>query len=337
MSAPVEVPVTPFEHSGLLDLRPGELVRVRSALEIVSTLDERGELDGLPFMPEMAQYCGRTLPVFKRADRTCDEFFQSRRMEHAVHLSNVRCDGSAHGGCQAACLTYWKEAWLERVDAADVPAEPQPDAEEAASTTDGLSAFTTDGEVEPGEPKYRCQATRLKQATVPISQWDLGQYRRDVHNWDLWKIVRGFAVMAFNKLQAVNRRLLPRFTPIGGGRAYPFLSGTLEKGTTPSANLGLEPGDLVRIKSKDDILRTLDVDNRNRGLSFDVEMLRYCGRTARVLGRVERLIEERSGRMIHIKTDCIVLEGVVCKADYHRFCTRAIYSYWREVWLEKIS
>src|SRR5215475_13657598 len=35
-------------------LRPGEMIEVRSLPEILATLDERGCLDGLPFMPEMA-------------------------------------------------------------------------------------------------------------------------------------------------------------------------------------------------------------------------------------------------------------------------------------------
>lgn len=53
------------------DLRPGETVRVRGAAEIFATLDERGMLDDLPFMPEMLKYCGRTFPVRHRADKTC--------------------------------------------------------------------------------------------------------------------------------------------------------------------------------------------------------------------------------------------------------------------------
>jgi hypothetical protein len=36
-----------------LGLRPGELVRVRSVLEIGPTLDARVSLDDVPFMPEM--------------------------------------------------------------------------------------------------------------------------------------------------------------------------------------------------------------------------------------------------------------------------------------------
>ena len=45
----------------VLDLSPGDLVRVRSAAEIFRTLDAEGSFDNLPFMPEMVQYCGRTL------------------------------------------------------------------------------------------------------------------------------------------------------------------------------------------------------------------------------------------------------------------------------------
>ena len=43
----------------VLNLRIGEIVEVRSPEEILATLDENGELDGLPFMPEMLAWCGR--------------------------------------------------------------------------------------------------------------------------------------------------------------------------------------------------------------------------------------------------------------------------------------
>ena len=55
-----------------LDLRPGDWVEVRSEQEILATLDERGTLSGLVFMPEMLAQCGRRMQVFKRADKTCD-------------------------------------------------------------------------------------------------------------------------------------------------------------------------------------------------------------------------------------------------------------------------
>ncbi|HYZ02872.1 MAG TPA: hypothetical protein VFA92_15365, partial [Candidatus Binatia bacterium] len=114
-----------------LNLRVGEIVEVRSEAEILATLDERAELESLPFMPEMLQFCGRRFRVDKLAVKLCDTIGSTGmyRMRNAVHLEGLRCDGQAHGGCQAGCLIYWKEAWLKRVpadgqDQADPAPEP---------------------------------------------------------------------------------------------------------------------------------------------------------------------------------------------------------------------
>ena len=40
----------------ILNLRVGEVVEVRTAEEILATLDEHGALDSLPFMPEMLRF-----------------------------------------------------------------------------------------------------------------------------------------------------------------------------------------------------------------------------------------------------------------------------------------
>jgi hypothetical protein len=66
-------------------------------------------------------------------------------------------------------------------------------------------------------------------------------------------------------------------------------------------------------------------------------MLRYCGRRGRVLRRVEHIIDEKTGRMLTIKADCIIIEGFICTGDYHRFCPRSIYPYWRESWLKRVE
>ena len=42
-----------------MSFKAGDLIEVRSAAEILATLDERGELENLPFMPEMLKFCGR--------------------------------------------------------------------------------------------------------------------------------------------------------------------------------------------------------------------------------------------------------------------------------------
>src|SRR2546430_16035113 len=94
-------------------LSGGDWVEVRSKEEILTTLDSNGQLDGMPFMPEMFAFCGKRFQVYKRAHKTCDTVFpvRGRRVDRAVHLE-TRCGGQAHGGCQAGGLIFWKEAWL---------------------------------------------------------------------------------------------------------------------------------------------------------------------------------------------------------------------------------
>jgi hypothetical protein len=325
----------------VLDLRAGELVRVRTPAEIFATLDDRGELDGMPFMPEMLKYCGRTFRVSQRADRTCAADGIARRMPDAVHLENLRCDGAAHGGCQAACLMYWKEAWLERAAQNGSNGHIEPTADErsgmATFVDETLLPATIRSEDADGKvTAFRCQATEVPRATGEA--WRIREVRpgsRDLENWSLLKIVRSVAIEIFNQWQDYSRRL-PAALRIAGGRHYPFIQGPLKKGQTPAEKLDLQPGELVRIKSKGEIEATLDETNHNRGLSFDVEMANYCGRTARVRARVNTILDERTGEIINIGSDCIILEGVVCAGDYYRFCSRAIYSYWREIWLERV-
>jgi hypothetical protein len=322
-----------------LDLRVGEVVEVRSEDEILATLDERGELDGLPFMPEMLQFCGGRFTVDKRASKLCDSINWGgmHRMEHAVHLRGVRCDGQAHGGCQAACLVYWKEAWLKRPDDA-APVEPAavPQARPGTSLPLLVQATRKPGAAA-GEELFSCQATELLRAAPErIPSWEVGQYVDDVRsgNAGFLTVLRSVLVGAFNEYQDLSARFLPRWLRIHHGKRFPFLDGALRK--TPTGTLGLQPGDLVRIKSKEEILKTLDESNRNRGMRFDAEMLMYCGRQARVVGRVGRIIDEATGRMMELKNPCIVLEDVICMGAFHRLCPRGTYQYWREIWLERV-
>jgi len=184
---------------------------------------------------------------------------------------------------------------------------------------------------------YSCQATELTRAApVGIPLWDVRQYVQDVRTGKAaaGKVVRGIAIGAFNRTQDLTRRTLPERLRFRGGQRYPFIRGTADKG--PTERLDLQPGEWVRVKSIEQITATLNADNINRGLSFDPEMLRYCGRTAQVLRRVDHIIDESSGRMLAMRTPCIVLADVICTAEYHRSCPRGVYPYWREIWLERV-
>jgi hypothetical protein len=311
--------------------RSGDTVRVKSAADILATLDEHGRLNGIPFMPEMLRWCGENVLVSARADKTCDtiDFAGLRRITGTVHLDDLRCDGSAHGGCQAGCLLFWKEEWLALPTDDEISAEPP--AEQVAALKE------TTRSTSPGGDRFVCQATELPGATTPLPWWAAGQYVRDVRsgNIGLVRLTHGLLVFFFNKYQGLSKRVLPRRLRIRGGRWYPFVIGTLS--STPRQTLDLQPGELVEVKSRREILATLDPAGRNRGLSFDAEMLPYCGRRFRVLRRVERIIDEKTGRMREMPRDCIILAGVTCQAIYHRFCPRAIYPYWREIWLKRVE
>src|SRR5258705_198295 len=146
-------------------------------------------------------------------------------MISAVHLDGVRCDGSAHGGCQAGCLMFWKDAWLKKADA-----------------------------------------------------------------------------------------------PAADGRAA-------APGAQQSVPRGISEGE-----------KAVGAGTRQPGRPADGEMVPFCGGPYRVLQRVNRIIDEKTGRMMHMKNECIQLDGVTCQAcyaKYRKFCPRSIFPYWREIWLRR--
>ena len=321
-------------------LRAGQLVEVLSADEIMATLDERGELESLPFMPEMLQYCGQQFTVASVAHKLCDTQTRSgmRRMHRAVHLTGVRCEGQAHGGCQAACLIYFKNAWLKRVDDAEPDLAPRVAAPQQTSRLLPLLVAASRNPAEDGTEVYSCQATELLRAAPQILPLrDLGQYVQDVHSGNVgvrWA-VRALLVGLFNRMQGFSIRALPRWLRIHDGLRWGFLKGTADK--TPTVRTDLQAGELVRIKSKEEIMGTLNRDLLNRGMGFDAEMARFCGRTARVARRIDRIIDEKTGRMLQMRGPCVVLEGIVCEGAYNASCPRAITPYWREIWLERVE
>lgn len=310
--------------------RAGDLVEIRSAAEIAATLGADGALDALPFMPEMLRHCGQRVRVSKRAHKTCDTIHQTgnRRVSRAVHLDDLRCDGSAHGGCQAGCLLFWKEEWLRPVSESGGSGDPQIPAELTRRLERAAQRAPEPGR---GAPAYRCQATELFAATRPIGRFDLGHYLEDLTSGNVgWReFVRVLLIALFNFLQRLR-----------DGAGLPRFPGGCLQGKTPTLSLGLRPGDTVEVRPVEEIAQTLDTGSRNRGLFFDGEMIPYCGGRFRVASRVERIINERSGEMLEMKSPCIVLEGVSCRAHYSKarlFCPRAITHYWREIWLRKLD
>jgi len=304
-------------------------------------------------------FCGRRFQVYKRAHKTCDTVFpvRGRRVDRAVHL-DTRCDGQAHGGCQATCLIFWKEAWLRPIDGTSADhGAPRVEAHSGSvGPTPALGYTESDVwaraqicDANGGAPTYVCQATRLPYATTHLAWWDIRQYVEDYcsGNVGLWRIFCGLVYSMYYNLSQAGigvgpsmRWFYDKYHPLWQGGLFPRRTGIIPEGQpTPAAALNLQTGDLVRVKSHEDILRTVTTDSKNRGMYWDAEMVPYCGGTYRVLKRVTQIINEKTGKMQEMKNPCIILDSVVCQARYsgcRMFCPRSIYPYWREIWLERV-
>ena len=205
-----------------------------------------------------------------------------------VHLE-LRCDGQAYGGCQAACLIFWKEAWLKPVDdnnpaddKMNSAASPLRDLSRRNASADG--AVCTEEDVWKGtclenhqsddETRYFCQATQLPYFTTHLAWYDIRQYLEDYRsgNVSLVRILLGFIYVSYFYGSLAYRRRLgrparwfyDRFQALWGGVPFPRRRGNIPVGQpTPTCDLNLQPGDLVRVKSHKEILSTVDTNNMN--------------------------------------------------------------------------
>jgi hypothetical protein len=303
------------------NFRRGDWVEVRTPEEIAMTLDERGTLDGVPFMPEMLAYCGRRFCVSRRVNKTCVDVvpwtIRELKVEDVILLEELRCSGDAHEGCQRACTIFWKEAWVRRVENGGGNASPV-SLEQIDLLRPRLITKETNG-------RYFCQSTEMMKVTQPLS---VGH--------KILKCFKDIWCGNYTFLQMLRLLALPMFV-----RAVRSLGGVKDpRGVldrVPAETLSLKAGDMVEVKRPDEILQTLDRLGSNRGLRFGYPMLSYCGRRYRVRDRLDRMILETTGEMKSIK-NTVTLEGVNCACKFViGGCPRSGFDYWREAWLRKVE
>ncbi len=98
--------------------------------------------------------------------------------------------------------------------------------------------------------------------------------------------------------------------------------------------LNLQPGELVEVKTSQEIMATLDRSGRTRGLSFMPEMWKFCGKSYRVFKRVDQIMVESTGSLRKIY-NTVLLDGVYCDGSEHRNCDSSCFHYWREAWVRR--
>ena len=151
-------------------------------------------------------------------------------------------------------------------------------------------------------------------------------------------VVRRVKLVIRRRLSPSQERKLKHHTD----RVFTWLAGLVGRRRTPAAPTvngatRLKAGDLVRVRSREEIESTLDSWRQLKGCTFMPEMLPYCGTTRRVLKPMERFVDERDLRAKRSR-GIVLLEGVNCRGtlEFGR-CDRNCYLFWREEWLEKIG
>ncbi|NLF07496.1 MAG: hypothetical protein GX594_05885 [Pirellulaceae bacterium] len=99
-----------------LNLKPGELVQIKTLKEIEDTLDAQGRNRGLTFEPEMAMHCGRRYRVSEPLNKIIVEATgEMVQLKNTVVLDGLVCQGLCVKNCPRANYLYWREIWLRRV------------------------------------------------------------------------------------------------------------------------------------------------------------------------------------------------------------------------------
>jgi hypothetical protein len=300
-------------------LYPQDLVEVKTPLEIAQTLDAAGASDHLPFMPEMVKFCGQRFRISKRVLTICFSGPGSTRgfrADDVVTLEGVRCSGVAHDDCDKACMIFWRETWLRKVEDTEVQSQLDQQA---------VNLLLAHLKVSTGPNIYYCQASELSSATRPLSRWErFARYLSglDAGNFNVEQMAQGFGLFLFWRI----RRLLFGVYPRGSNK------------TTPVERLNLQPGEWVEVKALPSIIETLNERGENHGLFFSPEMRLWCGRRCRVKARLDKIIADGTGQMRRLY-NTVSLEGSTCGCSYLGFgtdgCSRCEVTYWREIWLRR--
>ncbi len=302
------------------NIKKGMLVEVRPFSEIVKTLDSNGTLDGLPFMPEMTEYCGRKFSVSYKIEKTCvgktgrmsvNEFINN----DVFFLEGIRCNGANHDNCQRGCMIFWKGAWLKKAADDKVDYNENKINEEVDKR---LLKTKVDDNI------FFCQSTELDAATLRLTKVEkLLKVFSEVKS-GTYGIIKGMKLVILPVWRKIIRKIKNQ---------QPY--GRLSK--TKTEILNLQPGETVVIKSIKEIIETLDKHGKNKGLEFSPDMRAYCGKKFKVKNRLDKMILEHNGKMININ-NTVILDEITCNCFYALGgCTRRELQFWREIWLTRVE
>ena len=150
----------------------------------------------------------------------------------------------------------------------------------------------------------------------------LGEYSRsDRFLEDLrWKVRH-----VKSKVMRLKGILLPRGNPPGPSALF-----------SHRRVAAINPGDLVRVRSRTEVQQLLDQHGVYKGCTFQPDMYDHCGQIRKVSRRVDYFYDEVKEKLCKCK-DLFILEGVYCtgrKRLYTDRCDLNCYPFWHKDWLE---
>ena len=122
-------------------------------------------------------------------------------------------------------------------------------------------------------------------------------------------------------------------TPV---RGYAVQSECVLQYSASGAEAGLRPqiGELVQVRSVDEILATLDSEGKFEGVPFMPEMVPFCGQRFKVFKHADYTCTDGDPRRL---TNTVHLEELRCDGSAHRNCQAKCLLFWKEAWIKGIA
>jgi len=298
---------------------------------------------------EMLPFCGKRFRVIGERTKRCDTINNAglRRLKDCVHLEDLRCGGrSPWADARLGAYSFWKEAWLKTSSGTAYP----------QNRTIGFRRERHPLPISKLMEKTRKRRRRkhLRMCATPARQQNCsGQQPRSPSArarplpLDLWRemcpsgVLRAMLFCGLSEVDS-NRRL--SHLVVGYDRVHQ-LTGAPHTPTDRERSLRLhghaQPSArrIGSSKSQEEILKTVDTRNRNRGLYSTSRWSDFAGgKVPRVAKKWKKIINERTGKMIRFSDSPVMLEGVTCRSEVSegKLFLPSEYSFLLgEVWLQR--
>ena len=101
--------------------------------------------------------------------------------------------------------------------------------------------------------------------------------------------------------------------------------------------LNLRAGEVVEVRSRSEILATLDPDGKLDALPFMPEMLQHCGKQFTVYKRADKACDTVGKTGSRRMRTAVHLERLRCDGTSHGGCQSSCLLYWKEAWLKRVA